>query len=296
MKRTEVRDVIAYLRFAVNPGDEYAFDRIVNKPGRRLGVYTIDNLRAWAEKNGTKYPQCLFADIEDHWKESEGSREAFQVSKLDLPEELRLTKAAKEGIQQLREIYCKLRIAARDASVKGAIQCLMQDCGYDEFLFEEYRILWHTDERLELANLNIEALVNLVPVSLDQDQDKLSDLRRFVQRVALYASTDGSVGDSKGVQLMTTRAMKGCEFSVVILVGCDDGLLPVQREDSTFEEEETRLLFVALTRAKNIVVFSTALRRTLQGVVETLSPSPFFQPLISKIPVVDDRMSLPYQT
>eukprot|EP00210_Caulerpa_lentillifera_P002238 g2150.t1 len=284
LQRTEIKDVLAYLRFAVNPNDSYAFERIGNKPTRGIGQKTIENLRVWTETTGSKFPGCLVADLENHWKTCTTSGAVIEVPELDFPKELTVTKPAKRGIQELREIYCKLRFAAAaadgESSVKGAIESLMNDCGYLEFLRKEYK---HDLKRRLTAELYIKALMDATSFDPEEQENDLSNLEAFVQGVALNTSTDGSIGEAKnGVQLMTMHAAKGLEFPVVIIVGCEDQLIPMRLLNTPFEEE-TRLMFVAVTRAKEVLILSRALQRMHRGMLIENQMSPFLAVLESKL-------------
>lgn len=243
--RAEVRDALAYLRLVANPDDELAFLRVVNVPARGLGAVTLERVRQAAEAWGCSLP--------------EASRR--------LPETL--TPRAREALAQFWGLVDTLRQQA-EGRLPELVRTLLERSG----LAAQYSP--HDEEdRQRLANLD-----QLVSAAAEAEQRGLT-LASFLDEVALLSEADAEVAP-ESVLLSTLHAAKGLEFDVVYLVGLEEGLLPLVRGEeleSADEEEERRLLYVGMTRARKKLVLTWARTRRLHGETRTARPSRFLAEL-----------------
>ncbi|MDQ3131384.1 MAG: UvrD-helicase domain-containing protein, partial [Acidobacteriota bacterium] len=254
-ERAEIKDVIAYLKMALNPFDDIAFLRVVNTPTRGLGKTSLDELQFRARDFGVSYWETL-ALITD---------KAF-----DQP--LNLTPRALESLRKFKRIVETLQIKVQEAAptdrpVSEVVIAAIEDTGYADMLRTE-----NSDEsaaRLE----NLEELVN---AAVDYDKQEAEGLRDFIDHSALVSDTD-KFDRNAAVTMMTVHAAKGLEFPIVFLVGMEDGIFPHSRSlnDTKELEEERRLAYVAITRAEKILFVTHSMRRRVYGEEMTAEPSQF---------------------
>ncbi len=258
-ERTEVKDVIAYLKLALNPFDDIAFLRVINTPPRGLGKTTLDELSIRAKDFGVSHWETL-ATITDE--------------KYDQP--LNITARALESLRGFKKILEKLQIKLSESSqtdkpVTEVVVAAIEDTGYANMLRAE-----NSDEsatRLE----NLEELVN---AAVDYDKQEANGLRDFIDHAALSSDMD-KFDSSAGVTLMTVHSAKGLEFPTVFLVGLEDGIFPHSRSvnDPKELEEERRLAYVAITRAEKNLYVTHAQRRRVYGEEMAAEPSQFLNEL-----------------
>lgn len=254
-ERAEVKDVIAYLKLALNPYDDIALLRVINTPARGLGKTSLDELQRYAKKAGISL-----------WATIAVVTDAFTRA------ELGLTPRAKKAMGTFREAVESLILKATDAAVSDrpvsdVVISAIEDTGYANVLRVE-----NTDEsaaRLE----NLEELVN---AAVDYDKQEESGLRDFIDHSALTSDTD-KYDRNAGVTMMTVHSAKGLEFPVVFLVGLEDGIFPHSRSatDPKELEEERRLAYVAITRAERTLYITHAMRRRVYGEEIAAEPSQF---------------------
>jgi DNA helicase-2/ATP-dependent DNA helicase PcrA len=251
-ERTEVRDALAYLRLLVFPDDELAFRRAVNVPARGIGQVTMDRL--------------------------EGAAARWQVS---LPEAARrapdgLTARAGIALQGLFTLLDELRALAGTAATEELVQAVLERSG----LAAQYHAE-DDEDRARLANLD-----QLVAAAAEAGGRGL-DLAGFLDEVALLTDSDAATA-AEAVQLSTLHAAKGLEFEVVFLVGMEEGLLPLHRGGEPEDvEEERRLAYVGMTRARRRLVLTMARARRLHGQLLPGRPSPFILDVPREL--IDDR-------
>ncbi|WP_243338250.1 ATP-dependent helicase [Anaeromyxobacter soli] len=253
-ERAEVRDAAAYLRLSLSPRSDLDLERVVNRPPRGIGEKTVERLRAHAQARGIS----LFDAIADR----------------DAVEDLK--PAARRALAEFHALVAGLAadVPALDAGI--AVQEALKRSGLLARLEEE-----HTDEAVERA----ENLVELVAAAREFDESLLGEppprdpddvrpppLARFLEQIALLGEADAETPEGR-VSLMTLHAAKGLEFEAVFLAGLEDGTLPYERpwsdagpaEREAAEDEERRLCYVGMTRAKKRLTLSLARRRIGYG-------------------------------
>jgi DNA helicase-2/ATP-dependent DNA helicase PcrA len=254
----EVRDIIAYLKLALNPNDSIAFQRVINSPPRGIGKQTLDEIERRAK------------DLElSPWE---------TISKIiEKPENLGAR--ALSALKSFRQIVNRLGAMAgtidtdepaklpTDEPVSGVVRAAIIDTGYEASLRSEY-----TDE----AEGRLENLQELVNAAVDYDEQGLEGLREFIDHSALVSDQDQYKRDAP-VTLMTVHSAKGLEFPLVFIVGLEDGLFPHSRSatDPAELEEERRLAYVAMTRAERFLYVTHAMKRRVYGEELASEPSPF---------------------
>jgi len=242
--RREVRDALAYLRLAVNPLDEVALRRVINVPKRGVGDTSLGRIEDWAEKNQIDLFLALF----------EASKAGVSGKAL---------KGIESFLNLLEGSQSRLDLGPSDI-----IEFSLEKSGYISGLEEERSI--EAEGRLE----NLSELVGAA--------SEFSDISEFLERVGLVADTDeipnetSNLGDGE-VLLMTLHAAKGLEFPVVFLLGMEEGIFPHVRAlgDADQMEEERRLAYVGITRARKILHLCNARSRMLHGQTQYNPPSRF---------------------
>ena len=254
--RKEIKDVIAYLRVVQNPADIVSLRRIINVPARGLGDTTIEKLEAAAAHAGTGlYLMALEAD------------------RLDL------TPSAKKKLREFTAMIERLRSEFGSMTITELVRRVILDTGYGAALEQDKNV----ESRIRLENLN-----ELLTATEDfQEQHREASLPAFLDQVALITdseqqtSAEGRRGSADTVTLMTLHNAKGLEFSVVFLAGMEEGLFPHSRSAESDEEleEERRLCYVGITRAKERLFITHAAERRLYGYPQANLVSRFVQEL-----------------
>ena len=249
--RKEIKDALAYLRLIVNPADTVSLLRIINTPKRGIGKTTIDNLLTAAQELNVP----LWEIIND------------QTSVNTLA-----SRAAKR-INQFAEFISDCQSKINEYSAVEIANHILNISGYSENLKSQGTD--EADNRLE----NLNELINAM-YQFEQDNED-SSLEGFLSNASLASDLDDLQEDSQAVSLMTLHSAKGLEFPVVFLVGFEQGLLPHNRSlrDPMELEEERRLCYVGITRAKEQLFISHARERYSWGNVDYASPSQFLQEL-----------------
>lgn len=240
--RKEIKDTLAYLRVLVNPADDIALLRIINTPTRGIGKTTIERLRAEAATRRTGLMEVL--------------RNADRVPAL---------KTAVRKIERFVRLLDEMEARTGD-SVSEAVEAVVEMSGLERMLRSE------DEEAGEDRLANVQELVS----AADRYEEEAEEptLADFLHRISLVSDQD-AVDESAGcVMLMTLHAAKGLEFPAVFLVGLEQGMLPHERalsargehQDEDDVEEERRLCFVGVTRAREELFLSFADERTIRGV------------------------------
>jgi ATP-dependent DNA helicase Rep len=252
--RTEVKDVMAYLRLLANPDDDAAFLRIVNVPRREIGPHTVERLGAYAGSRG--------------------------VGLLAACDELGLSSVLSgRPLDRLREfarwIAQHVRIADREGTVE-AMRSLLRDIDYDDWLREQSGSPKTADRRAE----NVEELIDWVGRLQGDDRD--ASLAEIVQRLTLQDVLERQEDETGGdrVHLMTLHSAKGLEFPNVYLAGVEEELLPHRSSiEADTIEEERRLAYVGITRAQRTLMLTFAAKRRRFGEQVSCEPSRFLAEL-----------------
>lgn len=254
-ERKEIKDIIAYLRVIFNPADSLSLLRIINVPKRGIGDASLAKIQAYAAANNVS----LFEAVSNA-AAIDGLSSRF-ISKLD----------------DLAGIIFELMNLASEAPVEDLIDRVLRDTGYLEEL---------ENERTPQAQSRIDNLHELISVAQEfAASEEENNLENFLAHVALVSDIDDTELGEDAITLMTLHSSKGLEFPVVFLVGMEEGLFPHARTlmDETEIEEERRLCYVGITRAKEKLFLSSTKMRTIYGNTVTYPPSRFLQEIPARL-------------
>jgi len=261
-QRKEVKDVLAYLRLLVNPLDRVALERVINVPPRGIGPSTMQKAREMADREGT------------------GEEKRDLLGPLAIVAD-QSGDAMRRRIRGFLEMILDLALLARDQPAPAVVREVLDRTGYLASL--------RADTSLEGQN-RLENVMELV-ASVDQFVAATgeTDLRAWLDRVSLVQPLDEG-GEEDAVSLMTVHAAKGLEFDCVFVCGLEEGLFPIHsssrssadpfaRSSRELLEEERRLFYVAMTRARDRLTLCCASMRTRYGRREVATPSRFLAEL-----------------
>src|SRR5215216_5207181 len=251
-ERMEVRDIIAYLKLALNPNDSIALGRVINSPPRGIGKTTIEEI----ERRAKDYELSLWETI-SNVIEQPGSLGPRAISAL---------KSFRSIINKLAKLAETPDESSKEP-VSDVVRAAIIETGYELAL---------RGERTDEAEGRLENLQELVNAAVDYDDQGIEGLREFIDHSALVSDQDEYKRDAP-VTLMTVHAAKGLEFPVVFVVGLEEGLFPHSRaaSDRAEMEEERRLAYVAMTRAERYLYVTHAMKRRVYGEELASEPSPF---------------------
>jgi DNA helicase II / ATP-dependent DNA helicase PcrA len=261
-ERREVKDVMAYLRLVANPQESLSFSRIINVPRRKLGEKSLAQLGYWADAHGMTAWDALTR----------------------LNEMSELTPGARGALGDFRDLIDEVRAASQERRLVETIDLLLLRTGYERYVKETGS---DGDERwgnvLELRGLASE-YDGLPPGE---------GLQAFLEETALMSDVDTMDERTQGMTLITLHMVKGLEFPVVFMLGMEEGLFPHSRSlDSPEElEEERRLAYVGMTRAKDRLYLFHAFRRHLFGSANLNLPSRFLKDIPTDL--VDGSAGIP---
>ena len=283
--RKEIKDILAYLRLIMSPSDNYAFDRIINVPKRGIGDTTVDRVKELAVESGMSYLQvCALA-----------------------PQYPELARASHK-LQQFSFMLDALRAKLMENSMSFSeyIEYVQDQSGIMQEIIEQKEKKGETVDRIEnMRELLSEAVEfearrksqarEKAAIDLDLGEDALTDdfssedttydtdlkglLQSYLENAALYSEGDNAGLEDDFVRLLTIHSAKGLEFSIVFLVGTEEGIFPGTRSMDNEEaiEEERRLAYVAITRARKKLFITSARSRMLFGQTQELPPSRFIK-------------------
>ncbi|MEX2106745.1 MAG: UvrD-helicase domain-containing protein [Solirubrobacterales bacterium] len=254
--RAEIKDAIAYLSLLVNPADQVSFSRIVNSPRRGIGNTSQGRLASYANTAGLTI-----------WEVMERVE--------DVPG---LGAAAIKAVSRFYETMEGLRDRVQTSSVAGVLEATLNESGYLEALAAERTV--EAEGRAE----NLEALISgAAEFDIEREREGDSEvppLEEYLQQISLYNDQDSIEDSEEQVTLMTLHNAKGLEYDAVFVVGCEDGAFPHMRAlEEGGEEEERRLCYVAITRARQRLYMTWARERRLFGRAEHNLPSRFIDEL-----------------
>lgn len=253
-ERKEIKDIVAYMRLVMNPADDLSMMRIINEPKRGIGAITQAKLTAWAAAGGSSVFDLL---ADDESRASLSSKAA---------------KAAKEMIDTIAEYHQEME----NLKVSDIYDGLLNGTGYLKAL---------EDANTVEAEGRLENLLEFKSVIYDYEAEGEISLADFLERIALLSDIDNHDPSENAVTLMTMHSAKGLEFSFVFMPGMEDGLFPGWRsvDDPQKMEEERRLCYVGMTRAKERLVLTSAAYRTMFGKGSYTRESVFLRELDPKL-------------
>jgi DNA helicase-2/ATP-dependent DNA helicase PcrA len=252
-ERMEVRDIIAYLKLALNPNDSIALQRVINSPPRGIGKTTIDEIERRARDYELSWWETIGVIVEQP-----GNLGSRAISAL---------KSFRRIVSQLAELSDPEKNTNSSSPVSDVVRAAILETGYELSLRSE-----RTDE----AEGRLENLQELVNAAVDYDEQGIEGLREFIDHSALVSDQDDYKRDAP-VTLMTAHSAKGLEFPLVFIVGLEEGLFPHSRaaSDRAELEEERRLAYVAMTRAERYLYVTHAMKRRVYGEELASEPSTF---------------------
>ncbi len=244
--RAEIKDMIAYLWVLANPQDSLHLRRIINVPTRGIGKTSVERLEKFATQTGIPVFEAL----------GKG-------------EEAGITPSASKGLKKFQQLMLNLQVLLSTEKLSQFVSTLMDRTGYIEALKNENTL--ESEGRLE----NLEEFVNVVADY--ENSNETPTLQGFLDQISLLSDIDSFEDRAQALPLMTLHLAKGLEFDTVFFVGMEEGLIPHVRSMDSEEEmdEERRLTYVGMTRAKKRLYISHAERRRVFGNEQYNLPSRF---------------------
>ncbi len=269
-QRKEIKDVISYLRVISNHDDDVNLLRIINVPRRGIGRSTVEKLNQISKNLGCS----LYNSIKTLLEVPEEEADKFMLSPgsvYENPTGLDFSEGTKDSLKAFIDIIDgnKTMLGGRGLSKK--VRTMVEDIRYFDYLISENP---KSEKAARFKYLNIESLINSIEMWENNPETPDPTLYNYLNRITLLSRDDMDDEDDKGkVNLMTIHASKGLEFPVVFIVGTEEGLIPhgraVDEGGDAAVEEERRLFYVAITRARDkLYISSCQKRRHLQSVVE----------------------------
>ena len=264
-ERKEVKDALSYLKLILNPHDDVALRRVINVPARGIGKGVMDALEAVQVTEVNNDLQPLFAGLNP--TVAQNSSWSKLVTAID---GRLLTSRQMASLAAFRDLITALAEVARREPVSVLLGKVLDQSGYLRDLREDNN---------EESNARIENLMELVSAAKEYEQREAEPtLGGFVDRLSLLSDVDKEQGErDPKVMMMTLHSAKGLEFKTVVLAGLEEGLFPHSRsrEDEAELEEERRLCYVGITRARKQLVLTSAARRRVFGEYQSTEPSRF---------------------
>ena len=257
--RKEIKDMLAYMRLVVNPKDDLSLRRIINEPKRGMGAKSVDKLAAFAMVKGESMMNAL----------------------LDPEVQATLPSKARDGIIDMAECIATCRAERQNMRVSDIYDQLLVRTGYMEALEKSEA----PEDEARIENL-MEFKSAIYDYEAEAEREgRNPDIEEFMENMALMADVDNLDENADSVNLMTMHSAKGLEFPVVFLPGMEDGLFPGHRafDSPTGMEEERRLCYVGMTRAKERLILSSASVRTLYGRSDWTRESQFLREMDPKL-------------
>ncbi len=253
--RKEIKDIVAYLKLIYNPNDSQSLQRIINVPKRSIGPSTVEKLLELSAKENIKFMDVL--------------------SNIDLYEDF--TPAVKQKLQNFYSIINDCASAFYKMDLPSFIAYVLEKTGYIQDIKD------NEDETTQETRIdNLQEFISVAKEFIPQDEDVLGE---FLSQVSLVSDIDSYTDDSKALTLMTLHSAKGLEFDTVFLSGLEEGIFPHSRSlDSLSEmEEERRLMYVGITRAKKNLYLSYAQKRKMWGQEKYYQPSRFIKEIPAQL-------------
>jgi DNA helicase II / ATP-dependent DNA helicase PcrA len=257
-ERKEIKDIIAYLRLIQNPFDSVSLMRIINVPGRGIGQHSLEEMTNWASSQGISQYEAL-------------QRLADPELNTQLPFSARIAKSLGSFGTLLRELIA----SSKNMNLVDFFDQVVAKSGYKDYLLSEEEGDERWDNVMELRTV----------AENYRDMPPAEALVSFLEGIALVSDVDELQETMDKVTLITLHQAKGLEFDVVFIVGVEEGLLPHFRslDDPSQMEEERRLCYVGITRAKRKIYLVHAFRRNLMGRSTVNKASRFIQDIPKKL-------------
>ncbi len=255
-ERAEIKDALAYLRLLTNRSDDAAFERAVNTPTRGIGDRTLDEVRRLARANALSLWEAAMLATQEN----------------------SLAARARNALATFLSLVGQLHAETGEMELAERIDHVLMRSGLREHWAKESRSGLDSESRTE----NLDELVSVASRFTrpdDEDSQGMTELVAFLAYASLEAGEGQAQAGEEGVQLMTLHSAKGLEFPIVFLVGLEDGLFPSARslEESGRLEEERRLAYVGITRARQKLVLCYAESRRIHGQDNYNVPSRFLR-------------------
>jgi DNA helicase-2/ATP-dependent DNA helicase PcrA len=253
-QRQEVRDIIAYLRVIHNPQDNIGLARIINVPGRGIGQKTVNMLQSWARDHDASLFEAL-----------------KQVSRNVVPGDAKQSLSPRliQALAGFDALMADLTARGHELGLPGLVDAILERTGYKAYILDKQGGEERWENIMELRNVASE-YNDLLPEEA---------LIAFLEKVSLVSDIDELDGKADAATLITLHQAKGLEFPVVFIVGLEEGILPHRRsfDDPEQMEEERRLCYVGITRAKKRLYLLRSYRRSLFGGSAANPPSRFLR-------------------
>jgi DNA helicase-2/ATP-dependent DNA helicase PcrA len=268
-ERKEIKDALAYMRLVINPHDSVSLKRVINVPARGIGKGVMDAVEGIDPEAADSYDDLplLAAGLQPTL-----AANSLWTRIVRGLEQRRFQGRAAASLMVFRDLVVRLTEVARHESVSIAIGKMLDQSGYLQDLRED---------RTEDGEARIENLAELVSAAREyESREPEPTLGGFVDRLSLLSDVDEEQGSRDArIWMMTLHSAKGLEFPTVILAGLEEGLFPHSRssEDEEELEEERRLCYVGMTRARRQLVISGAARRRIFGEYQSSEPSRFIE-------------------
>ena len=222
-ERKEIKDILAYIKYLINPSDWLSLSRIINVPGRKIWPTTLEKIQNYAQENGITLHQAL--------------------RNVDL---VPVSSAAKKNIQAFNQLIDYLKGKIQDKTPSEAIDLIVKAINYEDYLIKEH---WQEDSQDRMANI-----WQLINTATNFKTKGVEGLKEFVDEISLFTDLEENLEEQPDqVNLMTVHASKWLEFDTVFLVWLEENIFPLSRARLNPKEleEERRLAYVGITRAKN---------------------------------------------
>lgn len=248
--RKEIKDIMAYLRLIYQPNDRVSFERIVNVPTRGIGVKSVENFLMWQSVNELSLQNAL-ASASDHPN---------------------LTTKAKKGLYELGDILHSYRELSDTTPLPVLLDSLIKRLDYINYLYDK-------SPQGEARQENVRELLSVAKSYQEVGLDG------FLEEVSLISDLDSADFGNNAVTLMTLHAAKGLEFPVVFMIGMEESIFPHSRAlyDQSEMEEERRLCYVGMTRAREELYLMHATSRLLYGGMQHNPPSRFLSEIDGEV-------------
>lgn len=287
-QRKEIKDIVSYLRVCSNHNDDINLLRIINTPRRGIGRKSIEKLNEIAKERSCSLWEAIEIAVTEQQKDtgrnSDGAQEMFEeeetITHIEDPT------ANTNGLQEFYDIITTQRTAllSGNKGLAKKVRTIVEEIDYWSYLVSEYQ---KNEKAARFKFLNIDYLINSIETWENNPDNFNTGLYAWLNRITLLSRDDQEDNSLSGkVNLMTIHASKGLEFPVVFIAGCEEGIIPHARsleEDEGNKEEERRLFYVAITRARDkLYITSCQRRRKKQSVVEC-EPSSFLDEIPSHL-------------